>query len=108
MMVDEGYAVASIDYRLTGDAPFPAQIEDCKAAVRWLRANAERYHFDADKVGVWGHSSGAHLAALLAPPAVSPPWTWKRRQPEILSSVQAVLYDIEDRLICRACIRRIA
>jgi acetyl esterase/lipase len=65
MMVNEGYAVASIDYRLTGEAPFPAQIEDCKAAVRWLRANADKYHFDADKIGVWGHSSGAHLAALL-------------------------------------------
>ncbi len=65
MMVKEGYAVASMEYRLTGDAPFPAQIEDCKAAVRWLRANAVKYHFDADKIGVWGHSSGAHLAALL-------------------------------------------
>ncbi|MBA3607108.1 MAG: alpha/beta hydrolase [Chthoniobacterales bacterium] len=65
MMVKEGYAVASVQYRLTDEAAFPAQIEDCKAAVRWLRANAVKYNFDADRIGVWGHSSGAHLAALL-------------------------------------------
>lgn len=65
MMVRDGYAVASMQYRLTNEAAFPAQIEDCKAAVRWLRANAEKYRFDPDRIGVWGHSSGAHLAALL-------------------------------------------
>lgn len=65
MMVKDGYAVASIQYSLTNKAAFPAQIEDCKAAVRWLRANAAKYNFDADRIGVWGHSSGAHLAALL-------------------------------------------
>ncbi len=64
-LVQEGYAVASIDYRLTSTAPFPAQIEDCKAAVRWLRANASTYHLDPDHVGAWGHSAGGHLAALL-------------------------------------------
>jgi len=64
-LVDDGYAVASVDYRLTGVAPFPAQIEDCKAAVRWLRANASKYNLDPDRIGVWGFSSGAHLAALL-------------------------------------------
>jgi acetyl esterase/lipase len=64
-LVQDGYAVASIDYRLTGVAPFPAQIEDCKAAVRWLRANASKYNLDPDHIGVWGHSAGGHLAALL-------------------------------------------
>ena len=64
-LVQDGYAVASIDYRLTTTAPFPAQIEDCKAAVRWLRANASTYHLDPDHIGVWGHSAGGHLAALL-------------------------------------------
>ncbi|CAN5516888.1 N/A [soil metagenome] len=64
-LVKEGYAVASIEYRLTRMAPFPAQIQDCKAAVRWLRANARTYHLDPDQIGVWGHSSGGHLAALL-------------------------------------------
>ena len=64
-LVQDGYAAASIDYRLTTTAPFPAQIEDCKAAVRWLRANASTYHLDPDHIGVWGHSAGGHLAALL-------------------------------------------
>ena len=64
-LVQDGFAVASIDYRLTSTAPFPAQIEDCKAAVRWLRANAATYHLDPDHIGVWGMSAGGHLAALL-------------------------------------------
>jgi acetyl esterase/lipase len=60
-----GYAVASINYRLTGTAPFPAQIEDCKAAVRWLRAHAGQYGLNPDRFGVWGSSAGGHLVALL-------------------------------------------
>ena len=64
-LVDDGFAVASVDYRLSSVAPFPAQIQDCKAAVRWLRANASTYHLDPDNVGVWGNSAGGHLAALL-------------------------------------------
>ena len=63
--VSHGYIVVSIDYRLSGEAPFPAAIEDCKAAVRWIRANAAAYHFDPDHIGAWGHSAGGHLAALL-------------------------------------------
>jgi acetyl esterase/lipase len=63
--VDKGYAVASIGYRLSQHATFPAQIEDCKAAIRFLRANAERYELDGDHFGVWGVSAGGHLAALL-------------------------------------------
>ncbi|HEY3415690.1 MAG TPA: alpha/beta hydrolase, partial [Armatimonadota bacterium] len=54
-----------IDYRFSKDAPFPAQIHDCKAAVRWLRANAGRYGLDWQHIGVWGTSAGGHLAALL-------------------------------------------
>ena len=61
----QGYAVASINYRLSQHAQFPAQIEDCKAAIRWLRANAAKYHFDPDHIGVWGASAGGHLVALL-------------------------------------------
>ncbi len=63
--VPQGYAVASINYRLSQHAKFPAQIEDCKAAIRWLRANAAKYHFDPDHIGVWGASAGGHLVALL-------------------------------------------
>ena len=61
----KGYAVASINYRLSQHAVFPAQIEDCKAAIRWLRANAAKHHLDADRIGVWGASAGGHLVALL-------------------------------------------
>ncbi|MGZ8195876.1 MAG: alpha/beta hydrolase fold domain-containing protein, partial [Methylosarcina sp.] len=50
----EGYAVASVNYRLSQHATFPAQIQDCKSAVRWLRANAERYGLDPDRFGAWG------------------------------------------------------
>lgn len=62
---ERGYAVASINYRLSGHAVFPAQIEDCKAAVRWLRANAKKYNLDPKRFGVWGSSAGGHLVALL-------------------------------------------
>ncbi len=61
----KGYAIVSISYRLTGTAQFPAQIHDCKAAVRWVRANAARYGFDPDRVGAAGGSAGGHLVALL-------------------------------------------
>ncbi len=60
-----GFAVASVGYRLSGEAVFPAQIEDCKNAVRWLRANAARYGMDGRRVAAWGSSAGGHLAALL-------------------------------------------
>ena len=60
-----GYAVASLNYRLSGEALFPAQIEDCKAAVRWLRAEARQWNLDPNHFGVWGSSAGGHLVALL-------------------------------------------
>lgn len=63
--VEHGYALASIGYRLSSHAPFPAQIQDCKAALRWLRAHAKEYNLDADHFGVWGSSAGGHLVALL-------------------------------------------
>jgi acetyl esterase/lipase len=61
----EGYAIASINYRLSAEAVFPAQLEDCKAAVRWLRAHADEFGIDPDRIGVWGASAGGNLAALL-------------------------------------------
>jgi acetyl esterase/lipase len=64
-LLEYGYAVASIGYRLSGDALFPAQIEDCQAAVRWLRAHAPEYGIDPDHFGAWGSSAGGHLVALL-------------------------------------------
>lgn len=64
-VTSRGYAVASISYRLSQEAIFPAQIHDCKAAIRWLRANAVKYGYDATRIGVWGPSAGGHLVALL-------------------------------------------
>jgi len=60
-----GFAYASIDYRFSKDAVFPAQIQDCKAAIRWLRAHAGEYGIDPGRIGVWGSSAGGHLVALL-------------------------------------------
>ncbi|HZU86833.1 MAG TPA: alpha/beta hydrolase, partial [Anaerolineaceae bacterium] len=60
-----GYAVASINYRLSGEAQYPAQIYDAKAAVRFLRANAAQYNLDAEKFGAWGASAGGNLVSLL-------------------------------------------
>ena len=60
-----GYAGASINYRLSQHAIFPAQIEDVKAAVRWLRANAETYRLDPNRFAAWGSSAGGHLVAML-------------------------------------------
>ena len=64
-LVGEGFAIASIDFRLSVDAPFPAQIHDIKAAIRFLRANATTYGYDATRIGIHGRSSGGHLTALV-------------------------------------------
>lgn len=63
--VQAGYAVASLNYRFSSDALFPAQIQDCKAAVRWLRAHAAQYKLQADHFIVSGGSAGGYLAAML-------------------------------------------
>ena len=65
VLAGRGYVAISPDYRLAPRDRFPAQIEDCKAAVRWLRASAARYHVNARRIGAVGFSSGAHLACLL-------------------------------------------
>jgi len=64
-LAERGYAVASIDYRLSQDAIYPAQIEDCKAAVRFLRAHALDYGIQPKRIGAWGGSAGGHLVSLL-------------------------------------------
>lgn len=63
--LERGYLVASIEYRFSQKAIFPAQIQDCQAAIRWLRANAEKYNIDPNRIGVGGASAGGHLSALL-------------------------------------------
>lgn len=60
-----GYAVASINYRLSGEAQYPAQIYDAKAAVRFLRTNAAKYNLNPDKFGAWGASAGGNLVSLV-------------------------------------------
>jgi acetyl esterase/lipase len=62
---NDGYFCASIEYRLSSEAIFPAQLEDCKCAIRFLRAHAKDFHLNAERIGVWGASAGGHLAALL-------------------------------------------
>ena len=64
--VANGYAVVSADYRKSGEAVFPAAVADAKAVVRWVRANAANYGFDAEHVAVWGESAGAYIAAMTA------------------------------------------
>lgn len=64
-LVFQGYAVASVEYRFSQKAIFPAQIQDCQAALRWLRAHSKHYHIDSGHVGVIGASAGGHLVALL-------------------------------------------
>jgi acetyl esterase/lipase len=61
----EGYAAASIDYRLDGLTSHPKQIHDCKGAIRWLRARADKYGYDVTRIGVGGGSAGGHLVLLL-------------------------------------------
>ncbi len=61
----KGYVCITINYRLLGEAPFPASIEDVKCAVRWFRANAAKYNLDPDRIGGYGNSAGAHLVAML-------------------------------------------
>ena len=62
---EHGYTLVSVDYRLSGQAPWPAQIYDCKAAVRFIRANAAKYNIDPNRICTMGTSAGGHLSALM-------------------------------------------
>lgn len=64
-LAKHGYLVISVEYRLIDEAIWPAQIEDCKLGVRWLRENAAKYNVNPDRIGCWGTSAGGHLAALM-------------------------------------------
>ena len=85
-----GYALASINYRLTDSGPFPTQIEDCRAAVRWLRVHAAEYQVNPDRVGAWGPSAGGHLVALLGTAADQTHWDKVGRHAAISTRLQAV------------------
>lgn len=64
-VVKAGFAVFNVTYRLAPDHKFPAQLEDVRDAVRWLRTHSAEFHIDPDRIGAWGYSAGAHLAMLL-------------------------------------------
>jgi acetyl esterase/lipase len=86
-----GYFGASIEYRLSQEARFPAQIEDCKCAIRFLRAKAREYGLDPDRIGVWGPSAGGHLAALVGTSGDVKELEGSGGWPEQSSRVQAVV-----------------
>lgn len=86
-----GMALASINYRLSQDAPFPAQIYDCKAAVRWLRAHAAEYQIDPAKIAAAGESAGGHLAAMLGTTGQDPELEGDEGSPGVSSAVVAVV-----------------
>jgi len=86
----EGYAAASVGYRLAPDDHFPAQIEDCKTAVRFLRANADKYKIDKERFAALGYSAGGHLACLLGLTSESAGLEGKD-YPKESSKVQAVV-----------------
>jgi len=87
-----GYAVASIDYPLAPVHVWPSQLEACKAAVRWLRANAARFNLDPTRIGVFGTSAGGHLAAMLGTTADRPEFEAPELgNPQFSSAVKAVV-----------------
>jgi acetyl esterase/lipase len=91
VLAGRGYVAVSVSYRLVPAATFPAQIEDCKAAVRWLRANAKQYKIDPDRIGAVGFSAGAHLACLVGVTDAKDGLEGKGGNPEQSSRVQAVV-----------------
>lgn len=89
-LFDEGFAVAAITYRFSGEAPFPACLHDCKLMVRWLRAHADRFGIDAKRMGAWGISAGGHLASLLGTTIGDPRWEGDGGWGDTSSGVSAV------------------
>ncbi|RJQ74687.1 alpha/beta hydrolase [Pseudonocardiaceae bacterium YIM PH 21723] len=87
---ERGYAVASLDYRLSGEAQWPAQIFDVKAGVRYLRANAATLNVDPDRFAAWGDSAGGHLSAMLGTTADRPELEGDEGSPGVSSRVRAV------------------
>src|SRR5262245_21783426 len=89
VLAGRGYVAVTVSYRLVPKATFPAQIEDCKAAVRWLRANAKKYKVDSDHIGAVGYSAGGHLVCLLGVTSKNDGLEGKGGNAEQSSQVQA-------------------
>lgn len=90
-LAEKGYVAVTISYRLTPKAKFPGQVHDCKAAVRWLRANAKKYRINADKIGAVGFSAGGHLVCMLGATDKSDGLEGKNGNEDQSSRVQAVV-----------------
>lgn len=90
-LLDRGFATASISYRFSDEAVFPAQIHDVKTAIRFLRANAGRFAINPDRIGLWGHSAGGHLASLAGMTGDVPELEGEGGSPGVSSAVQAVV-----------------
>ena len=91
MLAKLGFFTITISYRLSQIAPYPAQIHDVKAAIRFLRANAEAFGIDPGRIGVWGHSAGGHLSAMAGLHADIPELEGESGSPGYSSKVQAVV-----------------
>ncbi|CAN5338862.1 hypothetical protein BH10PLA2_BH10PLA2_18780 [soil metagenome] len=89
-LASRGFVAVTISYRLVPTAKFPAPVEDCKAAVRWLRANAAKYKIDKDHIGAVGFSAGGHLACMLGLTGPADGFEGKGGSTDQSSSVQAV------------------
>lgn len=90
-LAEHGYIAATISYRLSGEAPFPAAVEDAKCAVRWLRANAEKLGIDPSRIAVAGGSAGGHLAMMVGYSSDVKDLEGTGRQGDVASRVQAVI-----------------
>lgn len=88
--VSSGFAAVSINYRLSQEAAYPAQLYDCKSAIHYLRQHAKDLNIDAARIGVWGASAGGHLAALLGTTGNVSSWETPGHKPGASSKVQAV------------------
>ena len=88
-----GFVAATINYRLSAKAPYPAALQDCQTALRWLRAHAGEYHIDPNRVGVYGNSAGGHLALLLGMPTKDENGKVTDPSDEQAGRVQAVVSD---------------
>ncbi len=90
-LAQQGIVCISIEYRFAPKYRFPAQVEDVKCAVRWLRANADKYHIDPRRIGALGGSAGAHLVALLGTTNGEKRWEGTGGNPEQSSAICAMI-----------------
>jgi acetyl esterase/lipase len=91
LLAEQGYLGVTVTYRLAPKSQFPAAVEDVKAAVRWLRANAEKYSIDPDRIGVIGDSAGGHLAQFLGVTGGVPQFEGDGGNPTFSSRVSCVV-----------------